>query len=91
MNSKDDNNKNTCTNFECNSSINSTIKHKSSNKRLPSVISQFPENQADFTRLRIVPAKKYYSTAVKTKYNGSIKVFSDSIPRGIRMKDERFQ
>ena len=85
--SKDNNNENTTTNFECNSSINSTVKCKSPNKRPPVVINQFPENQTDFTRLRTVSGKKPYSNAVKTRYSGNIKVFSDSMPRGIIMRD----
>ena len=85
--SKDDNNENTSTNFECNSSTNSTIKRKSPHKRPPVVINQFPENQTDFTSLRTVPGEKRYRNAVKTKYNSNIKIFSDSIPRGIRMRD----
>ena len=47
--SKDDNNENTSTNFECNSSTNSTVKHKSPNKKPPVVINKFPENETDFT------------------------------------------
>ena len=89
--SKNDNDENISTNFECNSSTNSTIKPKSPNKRLsdkrPVLINQFPENQTDFTRLRTVPGEKPYSSTVKTRYNGNIKVFSDSIPRGIRVRD----
>ena len=85
--SKEDYNENTTTNFECNSSTNSTVKRKSPNKRPPVVINQFPENQADFTRFCTVPSKKPYSNAMKTRYNGDIKIFSDSIPRGIRMRD----
>ena len=46
--SKDDNNENTSTNFECNST-NSTVKHKSPNKKPPVVINKFPENETDFT------------------------------------------
>ena len=60
--SKDENDENTSTNFECNSSINSTMKPKSPNKRPPVVINQFPENQTDFTRLRILPGKNLTAT-----------------------------
>ena len=85
--SKDDNNENTTTNFECNSSTNSIVKRKSPNKRPPVVINQFPENQTDFTRFRTVPGEKPYNNTWKTRYNGNIKIFSDSIPRGIRMRN----
>ena len=84
---KDNNDKNDSTNFECNSSRNSAIKAKSPNKRPQVVINQFPENQIDFARHRTVPGKKFYSNAVKTKYNRNIKTFNDSIPRGIKMRD----
>ena len=67
LSKSNDNNENTSTNFECNSSTNSTIKRKSPNKRPPVVINQFPENQTDFTRLRTVPGEKPYSNAVKTR------------------------
>ena len=52
-----------------NSSTNSTFECKSTNKRPPAVINQFPENQTDFTSFRTVPGKKPYSNAMKTTYN----------------------
>ena len=51
------------------------------------MINQFPENQTDFTSFCTVPGKKPYSNAMKTTYNGDIKIFSDSIPTGIGMRD----
>ena len=51
------------------------------------MINQFPENQTDFTSFCTVPGKKPYSNAMETTYNGDIKIFSDSIPRGIGMRD----
>ena len=84
--SRDNNNENT-TNFECNSSANSTIKRISPNKRPPVVINQFPENQTDFTRLRTVPDEKPYSNTVKSRFKCHIKIFSHSIRRVIRMRD----
>ena len=50
--SKTDHNENTCTSFESNTSTNSTVIHKSPNKKPPVVINKFPENETDFTRLR---------------------------------------
>ena len=50
--SKDDNNENTSTNFESNTSTNSTVIHKSPTKKPPVVINKFPENETDFTRFR---------------------------------------
>ena len=49
------------------------------------MINQIPENQADFTRFCKVHGEKPSRNAVKNKYNGSIKFFSD-ISRGIRMR-----
>ena len=51
------------------------------------MINQFPENETDFTRFRTVPGEKPYNNTLKTRYNGNIKIFSNSIPRGIRMRD----
>ena len=79
--SKDDNNENSSTNFGCDSSANPTVKRKSPNKRPPVVINQFPKNQTDFTRFCTAPDEKPCSNAVKTRYNGNIKIFSDSIPK----------
>ena len=50
--SKNDNNENTSTSFESNTSTNSTVIHKSPNKKPPVAINKFPENETDFTRFR---------------------------------------
>ena len=65
--SKDDNNKNTSTNFGCNSSTNSKVKRKSPNEGPPVVINRFSENQTDFTSFRTVPGEKPCSNAVRTR------------------------
>ena len=51
------------------------------------VVNQYPENQTVYPRKRIVPGKNPYSeTLVNSKTNNhNIQIFSDSIPKGIRI------
>ena len=52
------------------------------------VINQYLENQTVYPFKRIVPGTNYYSESLgnfQTK-SGNIKIFSDSIPKGIRIK-----
>ena len=51
------------------------------------VINQYPENQTVYPRKRIVPGKNSYSeTLFNSKTNNhNIQIFSDSIPKGIRI------
>ena len=52
------------------------------------VINQYPENQTVYPRKRIVPGTNSYSESLGNSQTNSrnIKIFSDSIPRGIRIK-----
>ena len=51
------------------------------------VVNQYRENQTVYPRKRIVPGKNSYSeTLVNSKTNNhNIQIFSDSIPKGIRI------
>ena len=66
-------------------------KINSPNRRPQVVINQHPEKQIVFTRPRTVPGDRSYSDAARIKVNKSnntdIKIFSDSIPRGISIRD----
>ena len=56
-------------------------------KRSSVVINNFPENQSVFRKKRTVPGENSYSEAAKSKMNSqNIKIFSDSIGKGIRVK-----
>ena len=52
------------------------------------VINQYPENQTVYPRKRIVPGTNSYSETKGNSQTNShnIKIFSDSIPKGIRIK-----
>ena len=52
------------------------------------VINQYPENQTVYPRKRIVPGTNSYSESLGNSQTNSrnIKTFSDSIPKGIRIK-----
>ena len=69
-------------------------------KRPPIVINNFPENQTVFPKIKIVPGELPFSDAVKNKAtnplndavknkttNPTIKFFSDSIAKGIRLRE----
>ena len=51
------------------------------------VVNQYPENQTVYPRKRIVPGKNSYSeTLFNSKTNShNIQIFSDGIPKGIRI------
>ena len=52
------------------------------------VINQYPENQTVYPRKRIVPETNSYNETLANSQTNShnIKIFSDSIPKGIRIK-----
>ena len=52
------------------------------------VINQYPENQTVYPRKRIVPGTNSYSESLGNSQTNSrnINIFSDSIPKGIRIK-----
>ena len=52
------------------------------------VINQYPENQTVYPRKRIVPGTNSYSETLANSQTNSrnIKIFSDSIPKGIQIK-----
>lgn len=57
-------------------------------KRPAVVINNFPQNQTVFPKKKVVPGELPFSDAVKSKNNGpTIKIFSDSIAKGIRMRE----
>ena len=69
-------------------------------KRPPVVVNNFPENQNVFSNKRIVPGNNSYNDAAKKNMdksieankagkmnNQNIKIFTDSIPKGIKMKE----
>ena len=69
-------------------------------KRPPIVINNFPENQTVFPKKKIVPGELPFSDVVKNKAtnplndavknkttNPTIKIFSDSIAKGIRLRE----
>ena len=66
-------------------------KNNSPNRRPRVVINQHPEKQTVFARPRTVPGDRSYSDAARIEANKSnntnMKIFSDSIPRGIRIRD----
>ena len=57
------------------------------------VINQYPENQMVYPRKRIVPGTNSYSESLGNSQINSrnIKIFSDSIPKGIRIKQMKQQ
>ena len=66
---------------------NNNDKNKSTS-RPEVVINQYPENQTVYLRKRIVPGANSYSESLGNSQANSrnIKIFSDSIPKGIRIK-----
>ena len=64
-----------------------------SHQKLPSkrpqvVVNNNPENQKTFSRLPVIPGKDKYSETVKAKPEPTnTLIFTDSIPKGIRMCD----
>ena len=55
-------------------------------KRRPAVvINNHPENQNQFKNIATVPGEKTYSETVRGRYKPSTLIFSDSIPKGIKM------
>ena len=69
--------------FEGNAKIN-TIKVMI--KRPQVVVNNHPENQTVFKKLPLIPGEKRYSDAVtSTAKKNDILIFTDSLPKGIRM------
>ena len=67
--------------------IQNHVKLQNVKRRPPVVVNQNPENQSVFTKKRTVPGESLYSEAVKSKPNNqNIKIFSDSIAKGIRIR-----
>ena len=66
---------------------NKNDKNKNTGRR-EVVINQYPENQTVYPRKRIVPGTNSYSESLGNSQTNSrnIKIFSDSIPKGIRIK-----
>ena len=63
------------------------VKLQNVKRRPPVVVNQNPENQSVFTKKRTVPGESLCSEAVKSKPNNqNIKIFSDSIAKGIRIR-----
>ena len=61
---------------------------KLSSRRPQVVVNNYPENQKTFVRLPIVPGKDKYSQTLKAKPEpGNTFIFTDSIPKGIRMNE----
>ena len=59
---------------------------KLSSRRPQVVVNNYPENQKTFVRLPITPGKDKYSKTVKAKAEpANTFIFTDSIPKGIRM------
>ena len=55
-------------------------------KRRPNVvINNHPENQNVFNRKPIVPGERTYSETIKNRNKSNTLIFSDSIPKGIKM------
>ena len=52
------------------------------------VINQYPENQTVYPCKRVAPGKNSYSESLGNSQTNSrnIKIFSDNIPKGIRIK-----
>ena len=67
--------------------IQNHVKLQNVKRRPPVVVNQNPENQSVFTKKRTVPGESLYNEAVKSKPNNqNIKIFSDSIAKGIRIR-----
>ena len=67
--------------------IQNHLKLQNVKRRPPVVVNQNPENQSVFTKKRTLPGESLYSEAVKSKPNNqNIKIFSDSIAKGIRIR-----
>ena len=57
-------------------------------KRPPVVVNNYPENHKSFSRLPVIPGKDKYSDTVKPNPEpANTLIFTDSIPKGIRMYD----
>ena len=54
-------------------------------RRPPVVINNNPENQNIFNRKPTVPGEKTYSESIKNRNKSNTLIFSDSIPKGIKM------
>ena len=67
--------------------IQNHVKLQNVKRRPPVVVNQNLENQSVFTKKRTVPEESLYSEAVKSKPNNqNIKIFSDSMAKGIRIR-----
>ena len=66
-----------------------TTKRSKSSKRRPQVVvNQFPGSQTVYSKQRVVPGHKSYSEIVKgIPSKCKVKIFSDSIPKGIRLRE----
>ena len=68
-------------------------KHKRSEnnitkQRRPAVVTnKNPENDHGYEKVRVVPGQKLYSEALGSKETRKIKIFSDSIPKSINMRE----
>ena len=61
---------------------------KLSSRRPQVVVNNYPENQKTFVRLPIIPGKDKYSQTVKANPEpANTFIFTDSIPKGIRMNE----
>ena len=61
---------------------------KLSPKRPQVVVNNYPENQKTFARLPVIPGKDKYSETVKGRpESGNTLIFTDSIPKGIRLNN----
>ena len=61
---------------------------KLSSRRPQVVVNNYPENQKTFVRLPIIPGKDKYSQTAKAKPEpANTFIFTDSIPKGIRMNE----
>ena len=67
---------------------NSRSHQKLPSKRPQVVVNNYPKNQKTFARLPVIPGKDKYSETVKAKPEpANTLIFTDSIPKGIRMND----
>ena len=67
---------------------NSRSHQKLPSKRPQVVVNNYPKNQKTFARLPVIPGKDKYSETVKAKPEpANTLIFSDNIPKGIRMND----
>ena len=66
-----------------------SISHEKLPSRRPQVVvNNYSEDQKTFARLPVIPGKDKYSKTVKTKPEPeNALIFTDSIPKGIRMND----